>query len=69
MLDGSRIGGMEVGTGGADESTEWEEGVQKIVEICPNIQELDLSRNLIERWVDVVGICSALEGLKRVVLK
>ena len=29
-----------------------------------SIVELDLSRNLIERWSDVLGICAGLKSLK-----
>lgn len=36
---------------------------QRIEDQTLNIQELDLSRNLIEEWADVVGICSALRFL------
>ena len=33
------------------------------------LQELDLSRNLIEEWADVVGICSALRSLRTLKLE
>ncbi|KAI9835218.1 MAG: hypothetical protein M1838_005364 [Thelocarpon superellum] len=37
---------------------------RQIREICPKIRELDLSRNLLERWEDVVEICQQLDELK-----
>ena len=36
---------------------------QRIEDQTLKIQELDLSRNLIEEWADVVGICSTLRFL------
>ena len=50
------------------QSKEWEALVEEIKATCPNLRELDLSRSLIERWVDVVGICGALPALRRLVL-
>ena len=34
-----------------------------------SIVELDLSRNLLETWIDVVGICGALKSLAALELK
>ena len=48
---------------------DWREGVKSIQQVCPRIQELDLSRNLLEKIVDVAGICSALCDLKSLKLK
>ncbi|KAL2125284.1 hypothetical protein VTJ04DRAFT_1649 [Mycothermus thermophilus] len=53
MLDGLRIdrpGGEEEG--------------QRIGEVCPRIKELDLSRNLFERFGTVGEICRELRGLR-----
>lgn len=33
------------------------------------IVELDLSRNLLEKWIDVASICAGLKSLKRLTLK
>ena len=37
--------------------------MQEVANVCPNIADLDLSRNLLERWEDVVGICTQLKRL------
>ena len=34
-----------------------------------SIVELDLSRNLLETWIDVIGICGALKHLAALELK
>lgn len=36
-----------------------------IHQICPNIVELDLSRNLLETWLEVSNICRQLPALAR----
>lgn len=36
----------------------------KVKQTCPNITELDLSRNLLEVWTDVAVICRGLEKLE-----
>ncbi|XP_070524067.1 tubulin-specific chaperone E-like isoform X2 [Cardiocondyla obscurior] len=38
---------------------------QKLEELCPNLEELDLSRNLINSWKIVADICSQLHFLIR----
>ena len=43
--------------------------VREIQRTCPSVAELDLSRNLLENWVDVVGICRALPKLQSLKLK
>ncbi|KAE8151831.1 tubulin-specific chaperone [Aspergillus avenaceus] len=37
---------------------------QEISQTCPKITELDLSRNLLQRWSDVKRICDSLEKLR-----
>ena len=61
--------GTENKDGGDFGGPEWWEGVDEVRETCQSVRELDLSRNLIERWADVVGICSALGELRRLVLR
>lgn len=38
---------------------------EQIRHTCPNIIELDLSRNLLESWTDVATICAPLNQLRR----
>ncbi|EGI66346.1 Tubulin-specific chaperone E [Acromyrmex echinatior] len=38
---------------------------QELEELCPNLEELDLSRNLINSWKIVANICSQLRSLMR----
>ena len=70
VLDGFRVAGLHSkGSNLRVESKEWQTHVGEIAETCPKVRELDLSRSLIERWVDVIGICSALPDLRRLVLR
>lgn len=41
----------------------------RIRDVCPKIVELDLSRNLFERFEDVVEICGELDGLRSLRIK
>jgi len=41
----------------------------RIRDVCPKIVELDLSRNLFERFEDVVKICGELDGLRSLRIK
>jgi len=49
----------------------YEEGAEErpIGEVCPEIRELDLSRNLFERFGPVVEICRELKHLKSLRIK
>jgi len=38
---------------------------RELEELCPNLEELDLSRNLINSWKIVVDICCQLRSLTR----
>lgn len=40
------------------------EAQKKLVQTCPNIREIDVGWNTIERWQDVADICTALPNLK-----
>ncbi|KAF9887777.1 hypothetical protein FE257_009583 [Aspergillus nanangensis] len=42
--------------------------LKEIEQTCPKIMELDLSRNLLERWCDVSGVCGQLKRLKKLKL-
>lgn len=48
---------------------DWLRQTKEIRKVCPKIVELDLSRNLLEKWMDVVGICKALPLLRSLKLK
>lgn len=37
----------------------------ELEELCPNLEELDISRNLINSWKIVADICSQLHSLAR----
>lgn len=41
----------------------------KIRDVCPKIVELDLSRNLFERFEDIVEICGELDKLRSLRIK
>jgi tubulin-specific chaperone E len=56
IVDGLRIATAEK-TGG------------RIREICPKIVELDLSRNLLENYKEIVNICRELDNLRVLRLK
>ena len=70
LVDGHRIAGLcpYPWKGKADDEA-WERAVGRVAEACPSIVELDLSRSLLERWMDVYGICKALPALRRLVLE
>ena len=69
VLDGLRVAGLRSDPLDLEpQREEWQACLEEVNDICPKVRELDLSRSLIERWVDVVGICSALPDLRRLVL-
>ena len=70
LLDGLCIAGLRAqpGSPGSDDQ-EWLDKLNDITKTCPRITELDLSRNLLENWIDVVGICRALPNLRVLKLK
>lgn len=63
ILDGLCIAGIEARHWIGSHELQLHEW-QRIQEQQLKIVELDLSRNLLERWADVVGICAALKSLK-----
>ena len=68
LLDGSCLAGLGSRPWSGDYE-DWLLQVQKTQEVCPRVTELDLSRNLLESWLDIAGICNALERLKSLKLK
>lgn len=45
------------------------EAAQEIASTCPNIEQLDLSRNLLSSWRHVWDICNQLKSLKKLKVK
>ncbi|KAL2002688.1 hypothetical protein VTN02DRAFT_6171 [Thermoascus thermophilus] len=65
LLDGLRIAGVLASeAAAADESEKRDAALADIARTCPKIVELDLSRNLLRRWVDVWDICRQLKQLR-----
>ena len=68
LLDGSCLAGLSSTPWSGDRAV-FDTQVGKITEVCQNVIELDLSRNLLENFEDVVGICMALPKLRSLKLK
>ncbi|KAI9758519.1 MAG: hypothetical protein M1815_000066 [Lichina confinis] len=62
LLDGCLIAGLTANAQAKD-LQQWTKCMQEVANVCPKIADLDLSRNLLERWEDVVGICTQLKRL------
>lgn len=69
LLDGVCMGGVLSCPRPAVSDASWLQEIKEIRKTCPKIAELDLSRNLIERWEDVAGICTALADLRSLKVK
>jgi tubulin-specific chaperone E len=69
VVDGLCVAGLDPTPLPWTESLTWPQSATVLRETCPNVRELDLSRSLLERWADVVGICACLPELRRLVLK
>lgn len=65
ILDGCRVAGID--NRPLDQKEDLRDDGQALIEqvqkTCPKINQLDLSQNLLEAWVDVVAVCRALPGL------
>ncbi len=68
VLDGLCVAGV-LNSGRRAKSDDWLRSLEDIRQTCPKVVELDLSRNLLERWQDVEGICSTLTALRTLKLK
>lgn len=68
LLDGLRIAGV-LSDAKAQQWPRWLEELERIEESCPEITDLDLSRNLIETWAEIEGVCTALPKLKSLRIK
>lgn len=68
LLDGSCVAGL-TSDARARDGRRRRQAMEQIRNACPNPVELDLSRNLIERWEEVAGICGQLKRLKSLRLK
>lgn len=67
LLDGLRISGV---LSSYDQPKDHViQAAPKIATTCPNVIELDLSRNLLSHWRDVWSICNQLKRLQRLRLK
>ena len=69
LLDGLCMGGVLACPRSAASDAAWLREIEEIGKTCPKIVELDLSRNLIEQWEDVAGICTALVFLRSLKVK
>jgi hypothetical protein len=47
-----------------DQNTTLDDNLDQILEICPNITDLDLGRNLFETLYEISDICDRLPKLK-----
>jgi len=68
LLDGLCIAGV-LSDATAQQEVRWLQELGNIEETCPKITELDISKNLIESWAEVEGLCTALPKLKTVKIK
>jgi hypothetical protein len=65
ILDGVQVASARVPTGVG----EGKDGQKSIGQVCPKVRELDLSRNLFDRFGPVVEICSELPLLRNLRVK
>ena len=68
LLDGLGVAGPTAAPRAEDDQGK-ADALRDIRESCPKIRELDLSRNLLERWGNVVEICSQLDELTSLKVK
>lgn len=68
ILDGLRIAGIEARPWIASQELQLQEW-QRIQDQQLKIVELDLSRNLLEKWANVMCICSTLKSLQTLKLE
>lgn len=52
-----------------DRASDPSAGEKPIREVCPEVVELDLSRNLLTRLEEVVEICSHLKALRKLKIR
>ncbi|KAL4892139.1 hypothetical protein BDV59DRAFT_180927 [Aspergillus ambiguus] len=65
LLDGLRVAGVLAQEGDPERH---EAALREIEQTCPKIVELDLSRNLLNRWDEVSCICGRLKRLRKLKL-
>ena len=68
LLDGLCLAGLGPTPWSGDQDV-FDLHVNEIAKTCPNVIELDLSRNLLEKFEDVTGICKGLPELRSLKLK
>jgi hypothetical protein len=66
ILDGVQVASAVAPPGDGDVE---HDGQQSIGQVCPKVRELDLSRNLFDRFGPVVEICSELPLLRSLRVK
>jgi Leucine-rich repeat (LRR) protein len=70
LLDGLCLAGLKTSDAkSAIGNEELQRCTDEVVATCPEIQQLDLSRNLLESFLDVQYICKALPNLKSLSLE
>ena len=70
ILDGVQVACASCASLPADADADADKGPQpSIGQVCPKVRELDLSRNLFERFGPVVEICSELKLLRSLRVK
>jgi hypothetical protein len=67
LLDGMCVAGVLPSY--EPDQSQVETACREIMQTCPKIVELDLSRSLLSRWRDVWQICDSLKQLKRLRLR
>lgn len=63
LLDGHCLAGVQAQPWSEPKSTR-QQSIQQIHDHKLNIVELDLSRNVIEKWAEIAAICSTLRSLR-----
>lgn len=63
LLDGLCLAGVQAQPWNEPQRTR-QQSIQQIHDHNFNVVELDLSRNVIERWAEIADICSALRSLR-----
>lgn len=63
LLDGLCLAGVQAQPWNAPQRTR-QQSIQQLHDYKLNMVELDLSRNVIEKWAEIAAICSTLRSLR-----